>query len=74
MKLPVTLEDDTSRELPSYVDLYRPVRQAIYSVLFNLNKLKIVHENTFKEKGKFDDIEFVLQCVFVCGREGGKEI
>ena len=52
VKLPVTLEDESSRELPSYVDLYRPIRQTIYSVLFNLNKLKIVHENTYKEKGE----------------------
>nr|KAG5700848.1 hypothetical protein BaRGS_024234 [Batillaria attramentaria] len=52
VKLPVVMEDDASRELPSYVDLYRPIRQTIYSVLFNLNKLKIVHENTYKEKGE----------------------
>ncbi|XP_076469584.1 constitutive coactivator of PPAR-gamma-like protein 1 homolog [Babylonia areolata] len=52
VKLPVTLEDEFSRDLPSYTDLYRPVRQTIYSVLFNLNKLKIVHENTYKEKGE----------------------
>ncbi|XP_076448160.1 constitutive coactivator of PPAR-gamma-like protein 1 homolog [Babylonia areolata] len=52
VKLPVTMEDETSRELPSYVDLYRPVRQTIYSVLFNLNKMKIVHENSYKEKGE----------------------
>lgn len=52
VKLPTVMEDDMSRELPSYVDLYRPVRQTIYSVLFNLNKLKIVHENTYKEKGE----------------------
>ncbi|KAL8608817.1 hypothetical protein ACOMHN_051422 [Nucella lapillus] len=52
VKLPVTMEDEMSCELPSYVDLYRPVRQTIYSVLLNLNKMKIVHENTYKEKGE----------------------
>ncbi|KAL8620412.1 hypothetical protein ACOMHN_055493 [Nucella lapillus] len=52
VKLPVTLEDEYSRELPSYTDLYRPVRQTIYSVLFNLNKQKIVHESACKEKGE----------------------
>ena len=46
------MEDENSRELPSYIDLYRPIRQTIYSVLFNLNKLKIVHENTYKDKGQ----------------------
>ncbi|XP_025108556.1 constitutive coactivator of PPAR-gamma-like protein 1 homolog isoform X2 [Pomacea canaliculata] len=52
VKLDVILEDETNRELPSYIDLYRPIRQTIYSVLFNLNKLKIIHENTHKEKGE----------------------
>ena len=52
VKLPVILEDDATRELPSYIDLYRPVRQSIYSVLLNLNKQKIVHEIQNKEKGK----------------------
>lgn len=53
VKLPVILEDDTTRELPSYVDLYRPLRQTIYSVLLNLNKQKIVHEIQNKDKRKF---------------------
>ncbi|XP_046542627.1 constitutive coactivator of PPAR-gamma-like protein 1 isoform X2 [Haliotis rubra] len=52
IKLPVILEDDTNRELPSYIDLYRPIRQTVYSVLFNLNKLKIIHENQSKEQGE----------------------
>ncbi|XP_050414572.1 constitutive coactivator of PPAR-gamma-like protein 1 [Patella vulgata] len=51
LKLPVVLEDDTNRELPSYIDLYRPIRQTVYSVLFNLNKTKIIHETSDKEKG-----------------------
>lgn len=51
IKLEVCLEDDVTRELPSYVELYRPVRQTLYSVLFNLNKLKIIHENQNKDKG-----------------------
>ena len=51
IKLPVILEDDTNRELPSYIDLFRPIRQTVYSVLFNLNKLKIMHDNQNKERG-----------------------
>lgn len=52
VKLEVCLEEDVSRDLISYVELYRPVRQTLYSVLFNLNKLKIIHENQSKDKGK----------------------
>lgn len=50
VKLPVILEDDTTRELPSYIDIYRPLRQTIYSVLLNLNKQKIVHDIHNKDK------------------------
>lgn len=51
VKLEICLEDDVTRDLPSYIELYRPVRQTLYSVLFNLNKLKIIHENQNKDKG-----------------------
>jgi hypothetical protein len=47
----VTLEDEAYRELPTSMDLFRAVRQTVYSVLLNLNKLKIVHENQGKNKG-----------------------
>ena len=47
----VMLEDEMSRELPTSVDLYKPVRQAVYSVLLNLNKLKIIHDNQSKDAG-----------------------
>lgn len=49
MKIPVSLEDEASRELPTAAELYKPIRQSVYSVLFNLNKLKIIHENQVKE-------------------------
>lgn len=50
IKINVALEDDIGHDLPTSVELYRPVRQTIYSVLFNLNKLKIIQE-TQKDKG-----------------------
>lgn len=50
VKMVVTLEDDTSRELPTSIDLYRPIRQTIYSVLLNLNKLKIMHDTQKQDK------------------------
>ena len=55
MKIPVSLEDEASRELPTAAELYKPIRQTVYSVLFNLNKLKIIYENQVKEKGKLWD-------------------
>lgn len=62
MKIPVSLEDEASRELPTAAELYKPIRQTVYSVLFNLNKLKIIYENQVKEKGKLWD-------TCTCGKE-----
>ncbi|XP_059152250.1 constitutive coactivator of PPAR-gamma-like protein 1 homolog isoform X2 [Physella acuta] len=61
VKLPVVLEDDTTRELPSYIDLYRPLRQTIYSVLLNLNKQKIVFEIQNKDKINTSQPDFSAQ-------------
>lgn len=62
MKIPVSLEDEASRELPTAAELYKPIRQSVYSVLFNLNKLKIIHENQVKEKGMliYDKNSFIV--------------
>ena len=62
MKIPVSLEDEASRELPTAAELYKPIRQTVYSVLLNLNKLKIIYENQVKEKGKLWD-------TCTCGKE-----
>ncbi|BFZ10311.1 hypothetical protein BsWGS_13352 [Bradybaena similaris] len=61
VKLPVILEDDTTRELPSYIDLYRPLRQTVYSVLLNLNKQKIVHDIHNKDKSNLQQPDFSAQ-------------
>ncbi|XP_045164687.2 constitutive coactivator of PPAR-gamma-like protein 1 homolog isoform X2 [Mercenaria mercenaria] len=45
IKMVVTLEDESVREVPTSMDLFRSIRKTVYSVLLNLNKLKIVHEN-----------------------------
>lgn len=50
IKMTVTLEDENYREVPPSIEAFRPVRQTIYSVLLNLNKLKIVHETQSKDK------------------------
>ncbi|GFS19690.1 constitutive coactivator of PPAR-gamma-like protein 1-like protein [Elysia marginata] len=61
VKLPVILEDDATRELNPYVDVYRPLRQTIYSVLLNLNKQKIVHEIQHKDKPNSSQPDFTAQ-------------
>ena len=59
----VTLEDEMNRELPTSIDLYKTVRQNIYSILLNLNKLKIIHDNQ-KEKGKLYWAPILHVCIF----------
>ncbi|WAR26221.1 F120A-like protein [Mya arenaria] len=52
IKMVVSLEDEGNRELPTSMDLFRPIRQTVYSVLLNLNKLKIIHDNQLQETVK----------------------
>ncbi|GAA6100410.1 constitutive coactivator of PPAR-gamma-like protein 1 homolog isoform X1 [Tachysurus ichikawai] len=40
IKLSVTIEDEANKELPSAVQLYRPIRQYVYGVLFSLAEAK----------------------------------
>lgn len=47
----VTLEDESVREVPTSMELFRAIRGTVYSVLLNLNKLKIVHENEGNKRG-----------------------
>lgn len=51
IKLPVIMEDENHREIPSIHHFYRPVRQMVYAILFNL------HHHTYmatKNKDKSD--------------------
>ena len=41
IRLPVVLEDQCHREVPNIQLFYRPVRQMVYAILFNL------HHHTF---------------------------
>ncbi|XP_041080454.1 constitutive coactivator of PPAR-gamma-like protein 1 isoform X1 [Polyodon spathula] len=36
IKIPVTIEDESNKDLPSAAQLYRPIRQYVYGVLFSL--------------------------------------
>lgn len=47
VKLPVLLEDENQRETPSIHLIYRPVRQMVYAILFNLH-----HRMYLATKGK----------------------
>lgn len=42
IKIPVAIEDEAPRELPSGVALFRPIRQMVYAVLFNMHHLAFV--------------------------------
>lgn len=50
IKLPVLLEDENNREFPSIHLIYRPVRQMVYAILFNVHH-RIYLANKSKEKG-----------------------
>lgn len=44
------MEDETHKELPSIHLLYRPVRQMVYAILFNLHHYMYMASKS-KEKG-----------------------
>lgn len=50
IKLPVLLEDENHREFPSIHLIYRPVRQMVYAILFNLHHRMYLAAKS-KEKG-----------------------
>ncbi|XP_037087602.1 constitutive coactivator of PPAR-gamma-like protein 1 homolog [Pollicipes pollicipes] len=49
IQLPVSMEDELGRELPNAALFYRPVRERVYAVLFNLYHHSFLH-NKDKEK------------------------
>lgn len=50
IKLPVLLEDENHKEFPSIHVIYRPVRQMVYAILFNLHH-RLYLATKSKEKG-----------------------
>ncbi|KAF7387471.1 hypothetical protein HZH68_013148 [Vespula germanica] len=56
IKLPVLLEDENHREFPSIHLIYRPVRQMVYAILFNLHHRMYLATKS-KEKGDSEKIE-----------------
>ncbi|KAJ8666833.1 hypothetical protein QAD02_008495 [Eretmocerus hayati] len=56
IKLPVLMEDENHKEFPSIHIIYRPVRQTIYAILFNLHH-RLYLATKSKEKGEIENIE-----------------
>lgn len=55
--LPMLLEDETHKELPSIHLFYRPVRQMVYAILFNLHHHKYLANKSKKEKDSMEKTE-----------------
>ncbi|XP_032680714.1 constitutive coactivator of PPAR-gamma-like protein 1 homolog [Odontomachus brunneus] len=56
IKLPVLLEDENHREFPSIHLIYRPIRQMVYAILFNLHHRMYLATKS-KEKGDSEKVE-----------------
>ncbi|KAG8233956.1 hypothetical protein J437_LFUL014165 [Ladona fulva] len=56
IKLPIVMEDEQHKELPSIHLFYRPVRQMIYAILFNLHHYSFLASKN-KEKGDGEKVE-----------------
>ncbi|CAG9769905.1 unnamed protein product [Ceutorhynchus assimilis] len=54
VRLPCLLEDDVHREFPPIHEIYMPLRQNAYAILFNLHHLRYVYSKK-KEKGEIPD-------------------
>lgn len=71
IKLPVLLEDENHREFPSIHVIYRPIRQMVYAILFNLHHRMYLATKSKEKGGKYDvdftiygDLFFVLNFYF----------
>ncbi|KAK6635083.1 hypothetical protein RUM44_000332 [Polyplax serrata] len=55
IKLPVLIEEDSSREWQSIHSVYKPIRQNVYAILFNLHhQMYIANKESNKENGNGD--------------------
>uniref|UniRef100_A0A8C1RVQ0 Family with sequence similarity 120A n=1 Tax=Cyprinus carpio TaxID=7962 RepID=A0A8C1RVQ0_CYPCA len=60
IKLSVTIEDEANKDLPSAVQLYRPVRQYVYGVLFSLAEAKKKAERLAMRRNHLPDYPTVI--------------
>lgn len=64
IKLPVLLEDENHREFPSIHLIYRPVRQMVYAILFNLHHRMYLATKS-KEKGGTYIYIYKYKCYYI---------
>lgn len=57
IKLSVTIEDEANKDLPSAVQLFRPIRQYVYGVLFSLAEAKKKAERLAMRKNCLPECE-----------------
>ncbi|CAG0899993.1 unnamed protein product [Darwinula stevensoni] len=55
LKIPVMVEDENHREVPNIALLYRPVRQMVYGIIFNLH-----HHEFMSKKAQEDGSEYQI--------------
>ncbi|XP_066526724.1 constitutive coactivator of PPAR-gamma-like protein 1 isoform X2 [Hoplias malabaricus] len=60
IKLSVTIEDEANKDLPSAVQLYRPIRQYVYGVLFSLAEAKRKAERLAMRRNRLPDYQPVI--------------
>lgn len=61
IKLSVTIEDEANKDLPSAVQLFRPIRQYVYGVLFSLAETRKKAERLAMRKNCLSDCEWCGQ-------------
>lgn len=57
IKISVSIEDEANKELPSAVQLFRPIRQYVYGVLFSLAEAKKKAERLAVRRNRLPECE-----------------
>ncbi|XP_060766499.1 constitutive coactivator of PPAR-gamma-like protein 1 homolog [Neoarius graeffei] len=60
IKLSVAIEDEANKELPSAMQLYRPIRQYVYGVLFSLAEAKKKAERLAMRRNRLPEYQPVI--------------
>uniref|UniRef100_A0A3Q4HJ76 Family with sequence similarity 120 member A n=1 Tax=Neolamprologus brichardi TaxID=32507 RepID=A0A3Q4HJ76_NEOBR len=60
VKLSVTIEDEANKDLPSAVQLFRPIRQYVYGVLFSLSEARKKAERLAMRKNCLPEYTHVM--------------
>jgi len=65
IKLPVLLEDENHREFPSIHVIYRPIRQMVYAILFNLHHRMYLATKSKEKGGKYNVLQIIKDSCFL---------